>query len=63
MHAIARLTTYLRASKEEMKKIAWPSRKDTVRYSVFVLAITILMAALFGGLDYGFNKLLAWILQ
>lgn len=57
-----RLYGYLRASLEEAKKITWPTRKETFRYSLLVIVITLLVAAFFGALDYGFNLALEAIL-
>ena len=51
----SRLATYLRESKEETKKITWPTRKETIRYSLLTIVITIATAALFAGLDALFN--------
>ncbi|MEK7529428.1 MAG: preprotein translocase subunit SecE [Patescibacteria group bacterium] len=62
MHAVKKLTAYLRDSKEEIKRISWPSRKDITRYSVLVIVLTILTAAFSGGLDIVFNKLIAWLI-
>jgi preprotein translocase subunit SecE len=49
------LITYVRESKEEMKKVTWPSKKETVTYSVIVIIISIILAAFFGGLDWLLN--------
>ena len=62
MQAVKKLTAYLRDSKEEIKRISWPSRKDITRYSVLVIVLTILTAAFSGGLDIVFNKLIAWLI-
>ena len=55
---IVRLRDYIRASFEEAKKITWPTRKETVRYSMLVLVITILVAGFFAGLDFLFSSAL-----
>ncbi len=49
------LITYVRESKEEMKKVTWPSKKETVTYSVIVIILSIILAAFFGGLDWLLN--------
>ncbi len=46
---------YFREAKEELLKVTWPSRKDTIRYSIFVIVISIFVAAFFGGLDWILN--------
>ncbi|NQV11813.1 preprotein translocase subunit SecE [Candidatus Uhrbacteria bacterium] len=51
-------TEYFRGSVEEGRKITWPTRQETFRYSALVIIITIIVAAFFGGLDYVFTTLL-----
>lgn len=46
------LIEYVKGSKEELKKVTWPSKKETVKYSLLVIAISIGVAAFFGGLDW-----------
>lgn len=46
------LIKYLKESKQELDKVTWPSRKDTVYYSIAVMVISILAAVYFGVLDY-----------
>ncbi|EKD32708.1 MAG: hypothetical protein ACD_76C00161G0007 [uncultured bacterium] len=50
-----RLLNYLKEAKEELKKVTWPSRANTVRYSILIFAVSIAVAAYFGILDYGLN--------
>jgi preprotein translocase subunit SecE len=56
------IAEYVRGSIEESRKITWPTRKETVRYSVLVIVITIIVAGFFGGLDYIFATLLKLII-
>lgn len=50
-----KLVTYLRDSFEELKKVTWPTRKQTLNYSLAVVALSILVAVFIGALDYGFS--------
>ena len=56
MNPIKSLTTYLRASKAELEKVTWPTKEETVRYSLLVTVVCIATAAFFAGLDFGFGK-------
>lgn len=48
--------TFLREVRSEMGKVAWPTRAETINYSVVVLlTLAIVMAAIFG-LDYASAK-------
>jgi preprotein translocase SecE subunit len=60
---IKKLAEYLRSSKAELEKVAWPSRKDTIRYSSLVLGVSVIIAVFFAGLDYGLNGLVTAMLK
>lgn len=49
------LTRYLRESKEEMKKVTWPSKQEISRYTILVIVLSLIVAAFFGGLDWLLN--------
>lgn len=40
----------------EMKRVTWLSRKEIIRYTLVVLAVTIIVSAFLGGLDYFFSS-------
>jgi len=42
----------------ELRKTSWLSRSEVVRYTLIVLGITLLVAAVLGGLDYIFSTAL-----
>lgn len=42
---------------DELRKVVWPSRKETFRLTLIVLAICIAVGILLGALDYGFSEL------
>jgi len=46
---------FLREAKEELQKVVWPSKQDTIRYSITVIAISVGVAAFFSILDFVFN--------
>lgn len=46
------LLNYVRESREEMRKITWPSKQDTFKYSIVVIALCLILAFFFAGLDY-----------
>lgn len=50
-----KLVTYLRDSFEELKKVTWPTRKQTINYSLAVVALSLLVAIFIAGLDYGLS--------
>jgi len=42
----------------EMKKVSWLPRKDIIRHTLIVLAVTVAVAAFLGGLDYIFTEII-----
>jgi preprotein translocase subunit SecE len=52
---------YVREVRDEMRKVAWPSREEVVRYSIIVVATVLVYMALVGGLDYIFGFLSRWL--
>ncbi|HZA41184.1 MAG TPA: preprotein translocase subunit SecE [Actinomycetota bacterium] len=47
---------FIREVIAELKKVAWPSRQETVAYSIVVLVSTIIIAAIIFGMDFVFAK-------
>ena len=41
-----------------MKKVTWPTKKETYNYTLLVILISLGMAAFLGALDYVFSALL-----
>ncbi len=41
---------------EELKKARWPTRQETVRLSIIVLIVCVVIGVILGALDYGFSK-------
>ena len=52
-----KLLAYLRGTREEIRKVSWPSRKETTRYSALVVGASLVVAVFFATLDFGFTKL------
>lgn len=50
--------TFLQESKQELKKVNWPTRAETVRYTLFVIVFSLVIAAYLGAIDFGFVQLL-----
>jgi len=48
---------FMREVRQELKKVAWPSREETTTFSVVVLIVTVFVTALTFGLDVGLKRL------
>ena len=53
-----RLTTYLKEVRLEMKKVNWPAKKDTVKYTIVVIGISLGVAVILGAFDFIFTSIL-----
>ena len=42
--------------KNELTKVVWPSKKDTIRYTAAVILFSLVAAAILGVADYGLLK-------
>jgi len=50
-----KLTNYIKESLVEMKKVTWPTKKETRNYTILVIGISIGVALFLGLLDYIFT--------
>ena len=48
----ARVANWFRGMKSELKKVIWPSRKQTVNNSLVVLAVIAVVGVVLWGFDY-----------
>jgi len=51
-----KLTNYIIESIAEMKKVTWPTKKETYNYTILVIGISIGIALFLGLLDYIFTE-------
>ena len=50
-----KLINYLKSSYAEMRKVTWPTKKQTFTYSMIVIGMSVGFAAFFSILDYIFK--------
>ncbi|MBI2640445.1 MAG: preprotein translocase subunit SecE [Candidatus Sungbacteria bacterium] len=53
-----RITTFLKESRIELKKVTWPTREETIRYTMTVIVLSVAVALFLGGLDFIFQFIL-----
>jgi len=54
---------FLREVKIELKKVTWPSRKQTIGSTVVVVALVLLISLFLGFVDIGLSNLIRAVLQ
>jgi len=52
---------FAREVNAELRKVAWPTRKETINLSIIVLIFLVVMTAIIAGLDLGFSKSVLWL--
>ena len=55
-------SNYLELAKTELRKVTWPTVKETRTTSLVVLAFVVVMAIFLGVVDLGLSKLISFIL-
>ncbi len=50
-----KLINYIKASVEEVKKVTWPTKKETINYTLLVIGVSVGLAIFLGILDYIFS--------
>jgi len=55
MSISAKVIDYFKSARQELKKVIWPNSKETTRYSLLVIGVSLAVAAFFGILDFVFN--------
>jgi len=59
---MGKIINYIKASIEEMKKVTWPTKKETYNYTLLVIFISLAVALFLGILDLIFNKGLEYLI-
>jgi preprotein translocase subunit SecE len=54
----AKIITFLKEVRLEMKKVNWPTRQETLKYSLLVIGLSLTVAIFLGGIDFIFTTIL-----
>jgi len=58
MKFLQKIKSFFKEVYIEMRKVNWLTRSELLRYTLIVVAVTIIVAAFLGGLDYLFSTLI-----
>lgn len=58
MGFIERTKLFLHESRQELRRVNWPTREETVRYTMFVIVLSLGFAVFLGALDFIFMQAL-----
>lgn len=54
---------FLKETREELGKVVWPSRDQTIKLTLMVIIVTVIAGLFIGALDYILSQLSAWIVN
>ena len=57
-----RILRYFKAVRQELRQVTWPTRRATLRLTMIILAVTAVMSASLGLIDWLFARLFALII-
>jgi len=60
---IKEFVKFFEESKVEIKKVVWPTRKETVTTCIAVLVVSVVIALYLGVVDLAFSKIVETILS
>ncbi len=54
---------FLKDTRSELSKVVWPRKEEVIKLTLIVFAISGIVGAYVGGLDFAFTKLLEVLLS
>ena len=54
---------FLKETRDELKKVVWPTRDEVIRLTTVVIIISIIVGVFLGGIDYILTNLLTLIVK
>jgi preprotein translocase subunit SecE len=53
-----KIVQFFKEARVELMKVNWPTKQQTINYTLTVIGISIAVALFLGGLDYFFEQVL-----
>ncbi len=60
---LTKTTEFLREVKIELKKVTWPSRKETMASTAVVIILVVIISSFLGLVDLGLSSLIRFVLR
>jgi preprotein translocase subunit SecE len=57
------LLRYLTEVRDELKKVTWPTRQQTIEKTILVIIVSVIVGIYIGALDYLFTQLTALLIK
>lgn len=59
---ITKLKSYIKNSINELKKVNWPTKQQAIKHTILVIAISLVVAAFLGIIDFILTKVLQLVI-
>jgi len=56
---LGKIITFLKEVKVELKKVNWPTKSETIKYTLIIIGVSLAVAMFLGGLDFIFTWLIS----
>ena len=53
-----KFASYIKDSRAELRKVVWPTKKQTKNHTLMVIGISLAVAVFLGAIDFLLNKIL-----
>ncbi len=53
-----KITTFVKEARVELRKVNWPTREQTIKYTALVVGLSLAVAIFLGALDYLFEYII-----
>ena len=60
---MTKVLTFFKEVQAELSKVVWPSREQTIRYSILVIVVAVTVGLFLGLLDYGLTLLTNFLIN
>lgn len=60
---LQKLLNYFRDSRNEMRRVSWPSRRETTKHTLQVIGVSLGVAVFLGIIDYALNVALERVIK
>jgi preprotein translocase subunit SecE len=56
---LGKIITFLKEVRVELKKVNWPTKNETIKYTLIIIGVSLAVAVFLGGLDFIFTWLIS----
>lgn len=53
-----KIISFIKEAKAELMKVNWPTKKQTINYTLVVVLLSLVVSVFLGSLDYLFSSIL-----